>query len=259
MSDHDNIRELLGAYALDALDEHESIEVSAHLASCVACSTEIDEHHEITAMLANTGGDAPAHLWERIEAQLQLGTKVPGATAASPLVLADELAARRTLRGTQTRSVRRVVVAAAAAVVVLIGALAVEVGRLDDRVAHLQGATPQQQVARAAQGAFADPAAQHVVLAATTTSARLAQIAVLPTGAAFLVNDALPALPANRTYQLWGLVGDRLISLGLLGSDPSAVSFNAGGAGLVTRFAITAEHAGGVVQSTHQPVAVSEA
>ncbi|HUD69650.1 MAG TPA: anti-sigma factor [Acidimicrobiales bacterium] len=251
MSTHDEIRELLGAFALDAVDDQAAVEIRAHLAQCTACATEVDQHHEMTAMLANTGGDAPAHLWARIEAQLE--TARPAGDAPTDR---DEVAARRATRSAHRAARLRVRLLAAAAVVVLIAALAVQVVRLDDRVGVLQGASLQQQVARAAHRAIADPAAQHVVLD-SSISGRLAVIAVLPTGAAFLVNDALPSLPPDRTYQLWGLVGSRLISLGLLGARPTAVSFDVGRLGLVTKYAITAERAGGVVQSTHQPVAVS--
>jgi anti-sigma factor RsiW len=247
---HDELRELLGAYALDAVDANEVLEVRAHLATCTACAAEVDAHHEITAMLANSGGDAPAHLWERIEAQLDSS----GQASAR-----DELAEpRAAMRARRARGFRARVLAAAAALIV-IAALAVQVVRLDDRVSGLQAESAQQQVTRAAQSALADHAAQHVAVDSATSQSRVAEIAVLPSGAAFLVNEALPALPADRTYQLWGLVGSRLVSLGLLGAHPGAVSFEVGPRGVVTRFAITDEHAGGVVQSTHRPLAESPA
>jgi anti-sigma-K factor RskA len=65
-------------------------------------------------------------------------------------------------------------------------------------------------------------------------------------------------LPTDRTYQLWGVIGGKTISLGLLGPDPSVVPFSVAGDGSVQAFAITAEHAGGVVQSTNQPVVSGE-
>jgi hypothetical protein len=249
---HDEIRELLGAFAVDGVDDGEAAEVRAHLASCLECAAEVDTHHEVTAMLANSGGDAPSHLWERIKAQL--GTSAPPGRSAPAEAHAelDELAPRRS-----ARSAARLLATAAA--VALIAVLVVQVVRLNDRVGQLQGSSPQQQVAHAAQVALRDPAAQHVALSATSSAPRLAQVVVLPTGVAFLVNDALPSLPADRTYQLWGQVGTRLISLGLLGAHPTAISFDVGRAGLVTAYAITSERAGGVIQSTHDPIAASQA
>jgi hypothetical protein len=73
-------------------------------------------------------------------------------------------------------------------------------------------------------------------------------------GTGFVEADRLQALPSDRTYQLWGEIGGRTISLGLLGPDPAVVPFSVAGDGSVQAFAITAEHAGGVVQSSNQPV-----
>ena len=70
--------------------------------------------------------------------------------------------------------------------------------------------------------------------------------------------DRLGALPADKTYQLWGVIGGETISLGLLGPDPSVVPFSVAGDGSVQAFAITAEHAGGVVQSANKPVVSGE-
>ncbi|HVJ97274.1 MAG TPA: hypothetical protein VNC41_10640, partial [Acidimicrobiia bacterium] len=60
------------------------------------------------------------------------------------------------------------------------------------------------------------------------------------------------------TYQLWALTGDpdkpTVISAGVLGSDPKAVAFQAGGD--VHGFALTVEDAPGVVAS-EQPAYAS--
>ena len=54
------------------------------------------------------------------------------------------------------------------------------------------------------------------------------------------------------------MIGGQTISLGLLGSDPAVVPFSVAGDGSVQAFAITAEQAGGVVQSTNQPVVAGQ-
>jgi alkanesulfonate monooxygenase SsuD/methylene tetrahydromethanopterin reductase-like flavin-dependent oxidoreductase (luciferase family) len=68
----------------------------------------------------------------------------------------------------------------------------------------------------------------------------------------------LSALPADKTYQLWGVINGQTISLGLLGRSPGVVPFSVAGGSSVDAFAITAEHAGGVVHSTNQPVVAGE-
>ena len=73
-----------------------------------------------------------------------------------------------------------------------------------------------------------------------------------------MVNESgvgLAPLPSDRTYQLWGVVGTRTISLGLLGRRPAIVPFSVAGTVPVTAFAITEEVAGGVVSSANPAVA----
>ena len=72
---HVEIEELLGAYALDAVDEDERREVEEHLATCPRCRGEVAAHREVAAMLGNATGEGPAvapeNLWDRIAASLQ--------------------------------------------------------------------------------------------------------------------------------------------------------------------------------------------
>ena len=82
-------------------------------------------------------------------------------------------------------------------------------------------------------------------------------LVILPDGSAFMLNTGLPRLAADRTYQLWGVVHGQTVSLGLLGSQPRDVAFSVNPSAPVRTFAVTDEVAGGVVRSTHSPVAVS--
>jgi hypothetical protein len=83
-------------------------------------------------------------------------------------------------------------------------------------------------------------------------------VVLTATGTGFVEAGGLTSLPRSKTYQLWGLIGSRKISLGLLGSAPRVVPFTVAGNEPVDAFAITAEHAGGVVQSTNQPVVAGQ-
>jgi hypothetical protein len=145
---------------------------------------------------------------------------------------------------------------AVAAGLIVIAALGVQVARLDHRVGQLQTATAEPSISAAATSALVDTRAQHIELtAAHRSSPSLAEIAVLPSGSAFLVNRSLPDLGANRTYQLWGQVGHRVISLGVLGNAPRDIAFHVDPGVVIGWYAVTAEHAGGVVRTTHSPVA----
>ena len=78
-----------------------------------------------------------------------------------------------------------------------------------------------------------------------------AEAVVTPDGTGYVIADSLPALSADRTYQLWLIVDDQVISAGLLGNDPDVVQFRA--EGNVVGMAISNEVAGGVVVSEVQP------
>jgi len=63
---HQDIADLLSAFALDALRPKEAASVAGHLRSCVRCSGEVDEFRELASVLASAGDDPPAYLWARI-------------------------------------------------------------------------------------------------------------------------------------------------------------------------------------------------
>src|SRR3954468_13451869 len=70
MSDHvDEFTELLGAYALDAIDDDEREAIEAHLLTCPRCRAEVAEHREVAAFLSK-GAPAPDGVWDRIAAEL---------------------------------------------------------------------------------------------------------------------------------------------------------------------------------------------
>ena len=63
-------------------------------------------------------------------------------------------------------------------------------------------------------------------------------------GRGYLFGTDLPALPRDRTYQLWAVDGPAPVSLAVLGPDPGVVAFSAGDAAAL---AITNEPAPGAV------------
>src|SRR5439155_19353504 len=68
---HHDIQELLGAYALDAVDDDERGVIEAHLADCPRCRAEVADDREVAAFLGHTGGSAPTGVWDRITASLE--------------------------------------------------------------------------------------------------------------------------------------------------------------------------------------------
>ena len=270
---HVQLQELLGVYALDALDPETAAVVEHHLDECLRCAVEVAQHHEVTGLLANSGGAPPARLWDgiagrldgtsgaswdRLSARLEITEIDEGGGAGAsndreaPSTVVPIQAARR-----RWTSVGAGLVTAAAALIAWVFGL--QAHHLKGQVNALQAAP---QMSAAERAALASPSTRKVTLAATGEASGVSTPAIIvltAAGTGFVIDDAgdgLPPLPDDRTYQLWGVVGKRAISLGLLGPHPGIVPFSVAGSASVTAFAITDEVAGGVVTSTNQPVAV---
>ena len=230
---HAEITELLGAYALDAIEDDERAEIEDHLRDCARCRAEVAEHRETAAFLAHAGTDAPAGLWDRIAAEIEpAGDVVP---FAPPLGRS---------RPASFWPAAAAIISAAAAIV--IGVLVVEVRDQDRRIDQLAA---RRAPADAIAGAMAEPGARVVQLVDDDGIAL--PVVLTSDGTAWLQAAALPALDDSRTYQLWGAAEDKLISIAVLGNDPGVISFDAAGYALL---AITEEAAPGVVQSENDPV-----
>lgn len=243
---HAEIEELLGAYALDAVEADEAAIIESHLESCPRCAAEVVEHREVAAMLAHTGVTAPEGVWDRIAGTL---SDTPPALSLDRARVGRRLATVEGGAGGPGRWstwALRAGGAALAVAAVLIGVLAVRVRDLDDQIDRIDG------VDLAVKQALADPQADVVDLAAADGSVGM-RVVVRPDGPDYVVASDLPALADDRTYQLWGDVDGRLVSLGILGADPDVVPFETSGA--VQALAVTDEVAGGVVVSIQEPVA----
>lgn len=237
---HDQIAELLGAYALDAVDPDEAAAVEAHLEVCPRCRDEVARHLEAVAFLANAGSVAPEGVWSRIAASLE---EPPPRLELTRLPLA---------RGRGRRSLpARPVVAIAAIAAAVIGLLGVQVQRQDGRLDRLSPALEQRGLDVAVAAALFDDRSMKVELVSDDGDL-YAKAVVQPDGKGYLVSHNLPELPSEETYQLWGLVGDQTVSLGVLGAEPGVRAFTA--AGDVSVLAVTAEQAGGVVSPTRAPI-----
>ena len=241
---HQDIQELLGAFALDAVDGEERDVVEAHLAGCPRCRAEVESHRETAALLAHSGERAPEGVWDRIAESLD---------EAPPALDLTRITHRRVPRTIPLR-VAAATMAVAAALTLFLG---VALGRNDDgRLRRLEEqieALGRPAVANAAYAALANPQAEHVELTSTDGKAG-AQVVRLPDGTGYFVPRGLGGLPAGRVYQLWAVRSDAKISLGVIGQHPDVSAFRMNGP--VLAYAITEEAAGGVAASQNQPVIV---
>jgi hypothetical protein len=245
---------LIGAYALDAVDGDEREAVEAHLAECPRCRAELAEHLETATFLAHGGAPAPEGLWPRIAASLE---ESPPALRLG-VVDGDGERASRSGRGNAGRdrvaTLARTVLAVAA--VLVIAVMAVQLVRQGDHIDDLQSRVAAEGLSHAAMQALADPASRKVEMTSPTGSRMSATAVISADGRGYLLPSELPRLPAGRTYQLWAVMPDHTISLGLLGANPSLTAFP--GSGRIKALAVTDEVAGGVVQTSNQPVLVGQ-
>jgi anti-sigma-K factor RskA len=232
VSGHDpyELDELLGAYALDAVDDDERRRVEEHLALDPRAAREVQEHREVATMLAFTGMDAPAGVWDRIASELDERAPAPGRELAR--VLPIDRAARR---GRRLRSMGTWLAVTAAAAVVAVVAVSVV-----DRRADAPG-DPLQAALAAARN---DRDSRAAILVAEGADV-IAEAIVDEDGHGYLLASDLPTLGDDQTYQLWGVVGDDVISIGILGPNPEIETFTIEAD--VAAFAVTIERAGGVV------------
>ena len=260
---HEDVVELLGAYALDAVDAGERDAVERHLEACAQCRHEVAEHREVAGMMASGWQPAPEGLWDRIAATLEekppplrmplsavQGEPPQGLVPEAerqrlrpdpdPVVVPLEEQRRRRRPGGIGRAAAAVGIAASVAVFGLLGVTALT---RDD-------ATDLADVAAAAAER---PDARRVDMRSPDGTLS-AEAVVLADGTGYLVETNLPQLPPDRTYQLWAVVGGSKISVGVLGQRVGPLAFRASAD--VSAFAITNETAGGVIVSQQPPTVV---
>jgi hypothetical protein len=235
---HDEIRELLAAHALDAVDGAERDEIDAHLYQCETCRVEFDEHRAVAALIATRAveADVPESLWSRVR------TEISPLSAPAPL---------------RRRTPFMLTVGTAAAMLVLVvvqtarlSTVQTELVAAESRLVTIEQAIAAGDLTEAARMAAESPGARSVALSGAGT----ATITLLADGTGFVTASDLDDLPAGRTYQLWIVQRGEAVSAGLLGGraigsifrfDPTTLE------GLV----VTEEEAAGVVVSDGPAVA----
>lgn len=222
-------RELLGVYAIGALDDDERAEVEELVLADADARAELHTLQLGVAWLDHASTGAPTQVWRAIEQEI-----------AGDAVVVD-LGARRHARWP------RVVGIAAAAAVLALGTIGVLVARDD-------GGSPTVAALAAQAATRADAQTLPVVGADGDRAGRL----VVSDGQAYLVWSSPPAVAASgSTYQLWAITADGPTSAGLLGADARDRAFPMGPE--ATGVAVTLEPRGGSRAPTGIPVATATA
>jgi anti-sigma-K factor RskA len=202
-----DIHSLVGAYALDAVDDIERAAFDRHLRECDTCRTEVDELRETTARLADTTWSVPPpRLRENVLAEVARTRQLPPAAQVTP---------EARLRTQQPRR-RLLAVAAAAVFVAAAGAgtavYAVQDQRLKDVRAVAEAARQSEARVRAILGA-SDLVVRDTEMVGNTGRLTVAESQSQNAGVIVLAADAPP--PDGRVYQLWQILPtDGPISVG---------------------------------------------
>jgi hypothetical protein len=256
--EHEAIEELLGAYALNAVEPNEAFLIGAHVSRCSECRAEFEQHLEVAALLPASVSFAPTSVWDAISGEIVVPEEIAASseTAESPpaVIRPDNVINLR------VRWLRPM--AAAAAFVLIAGAAVVQsvrVGQINDELAAERAAVAaltdqlgQPVLDTAVSRALDSPLSRQVVLGSQVSGSN-AIIVLMPDGIGYLAEHSLKPLPNDRTYQLWAIVDGKVISAGILGPEPGVVPFHIDPAGF-EGFAITEEVVGGVPASQNEPV-----
>jgi hypothetical protein len=230
--------ELLGAYALDAVDGDERAQVEAWLERSPEARAELASLRETAALLTQPARAAPPGVWARIEDAL---SETP-----PPLVLPS---GRRRLA---VRATAALAAASAAAAAITAVVLSDEMAEQEHRLESVAQSVREDGMRRAATAAMADPRAR--ILELSSPAGAAATLVAMPDGEAYLVAVRLPRLARGRTYQLWAMTdgGASVVSAGVVGRDVEAAALHVPAG--VEGFAVTAEDAPGADRPHHPMV-----
>ena len=273
MSERPDLHTLTGAYAVDALPEDEQERFEDHLAVCDACEQEVRELQATAARLGATSVAAPpSSLRARVLAEID-GVRQE---RPAPIVVPDELAARRTA----PRWVAATLGVAAAMLLLAVGGLVVVVSSLQEQVAGLEvaaGAAAQANADLASVSArlaeleqqAADPtlvttsaladvlAAPDAITVSVTHGDVLGRVVASPTrGEAVFIGEGWDPAPHEHTYELWLITPDGAVPAGLFDPDERgrATRVMTGDMARATAVGITVEPEGGSPVPSDEPM-----
>lgn len=279
LTDCETLAELLPAYSIGATDAEETALVEKLLEVCPEGAAELDSYLSLADVMNTTVPrvQPPASLHDKIMAAAAASApKVVSAPSAPPDSPAVTSVSTRSVSPPPLRvepprprvlSFNRVLAAAAsiAAALLIISNLywVNQVGSLQQQQRDTVALMRSQQDALASLGSGSSDRIQLVSTSEGQQDNVLATVVWSPqTATALLFSENLPALNADRAYQLWGIQGETPVSVGVFQVDDQGVGvlvFNADQPiSSYDLVAITDEPAGGSDQPTTTPLAAAQ-
>ena len=221
-----DIHALVGAYAVDALDDVERAAFERHLAECADCRDEVDGLREAASVIGSSvAHEPPSSLRDRVLADIATVRPLPPLTTP---------ARQRTAR------FRPALVAAAAAVVIAVaGGIVVAEPWADDTS---QAPTAAERIRAAADAETFQRELEGGAVATVIRSKSLNQ--------AVLVTQDMPPAPEGKVYELWlDHEGVGMVAAGLMEDGDDEVVLT-GDPATAIGFGITVEPDGGSKEPT---------
>lgn len=218
-----DVHALVGAYAVDALDDIERAQFERHLVGCAECRAEVDSLRAGAAMLAESAPVAPSpELRSRILAEIATVRPLP------PQVVEVRPARRRF----------PALVAAAAAVVTLGvgGTLVATQPWQDDTATEIAGSATERVLE-------AEDAERYVQKLEDGSKATVVRSRSL--GQAVVVTEGMADPGEGLVYELWLQHDDRMVAAGFMPEGPDNTVLLSGDAANADGVGITVEPEGG--------------
>lgn len=232
-----DIHALVGAYALDAVDDLERAAFDRHIAGCEGCRQELDELRETAARLAgSTWSVAPPRMRENVLAAIGRTRQLPPAPA--PASVARPSGRRRWL-------------VAAAAAVVLAGGASTAVYQVQEQRVREQSTIAGQAAQRETRTRQILAAPDLVVRTAPMVGGgkvTVAQSASSNAGVLLVGADGPP--PSGKVFQLWTIRGTTPTSAGALRAGQTSIVQIVEGLPGTDAVGVTAEPVGGSATPT---------
>lgn len=250
MSDHqqpqgwDDVHALVGAYAVDALDDGERERFEAHLRQCADCRDEVASLQEAAALLGTDDVAPPTELRDQVLAGITTIRPLPplshDASGGAPV----ELAARRRRLRPFSSSRLPLLVAASVVLLAAVGGLLLRPWAGTDE----GPLTATEQVLAAADATryeqeFPDGSRATVVVSRSE-------------GRAVILTEDMALAPEGKVYELWLQSPEgTMVPAGLMPDEPDTELLLEGDASEAKAVGITVEPDGGSDQPTSQPIA----
>ena len=230
-----DVHALVGAYAVDAVDDVERAAFERHLAECQTCRLELASLREAAVLLATTEQvEPPARLREQVLSGI--GSIRPLPPQVAPEESSEVTPARRRFRP--------VALVAAAAAVIALGSGVVVWDQLTDD-------TSQAPTVSAADRVLAADDAEEYTQ--TLDGVEVTVVRSPSLNQAVLTTEAMPTPPEGKVYELWlAHKGKGMVPAGLMGGGAQQVLFEGDPASAVGA-GITLEPEGGSEEPDHRP------